>query len=191
MPVVVWGNGGCIGIGTIMMPFLAQLASQGIVVIANGSPGNVTATFESFETAPRTTAKALTDAIDWAVANAGKGSYGHMDASRLAAAGQSCGGLEAMTVSSDPRVSAVGVFNSGSGLIGGKTNLTGVSKPFFFVLGGPTDMAYQYVCTAEIERTSPLLTLHARARLTITTSRPMYPLGKVTCLLDTEVRITK
>ncbi len=145
MPVLVWGNGGCIGVGTIMMPFLVQVASQGIVVIANGAPGNVTATFDSFGTAPHTSAKDLTSAIDWAVANAGKGNYAHMDASRLGAAGQSCGGLEAETVAKDARVTSVGIFNSGSGLMDSPANFTGLSKPMFFFLGGPTDIAYQQV----------------------------------------------
>ena len=35
------------------------------------------------------------DAIDWAMASAGKGHYAHLDASRITAVEQSCGGLEA------------------------------------------------------------------------------------------------
>jgi hypothetical protein len=34
-------------------------------------------------------------ALDWVTKNAGKGKWAHIDASRLAVGGQSCGGLEA------------------------------------------------------------------------------------------------
>lgn len=87
--------------------------------------------------------EALTEAIDWVVANAGKGRYRHVDASRIAVWGQSCGGLEAYDVAQDPRVGHVGIFNSGelaaneSEAVAGKIN-----KPIFYFLGGPTDIAY-------------------------------------------------
>ncbi|KAH8679590.1 hypothetical protein BGZ60DRAFT_444675 [Tricladium varicosporioides] len=147
MPVLVWANGGCIAVGTIMMPFLVQVASQGIIVIANGAPGNVTGSYESFGSAPRSTSKYLTAAVDWAVQNAGKGKYAHMDASRVAAAGQSCGGLEAYDMVKDTRVSTIGIFNSGGALMGNSTTNTNttvksITKPIFYYLGGSTDIAY-------------------------------------------------
>ena len=91
--MLVWGNGGCIGVGTFMMPSLVQAASQGIVGIAKGAPGNITGSFESAMNSPRTTVKALTDAIDWAVANSGKDGYAHMDASRVASRGRAVAAL--------------------------------------------------------------------------------------------------
>jgi len=126
IPVLVWSNGGCIGVGTFMMPSLVQVASRGIVGIAKGAPGNITGSFESAMNSPRTTVKALTDAIDWAVANSGKDRYAHMDASRVDVTGQSCGSLEAMTVTGDARVSAVGIPISGSGLIRDKAIFCGL-----------------------------------------------------------------
>lgn len=142
MPVIVWGNGGCINVGTIMFPFLIQLASQGVVVIANGAPGNVTASFGDYASAAQDSSYDLTDAINWAVANAGKGNYTHMTTSKLLAAGQSCGGVETEYIVGDPRVTSVGIFNSGSGLISPVANFTGLAKPMFFFLGGTTDIAY-------------------------------------------------
>jgi hypothetical protein len=101
-----------------MLPFLMQLASQGIVVIAQGAPGNATANYDYYATVPRSTASMLIDAIDWASANAGKGNWSHLDASRVGVAGQSCGGLEAYSAGTDKRVSMHGIFNSGGDLTG-------------------------------------------------------------------------
>jgi dienelactone hydrolase len=127
-----------------MAPFLIQLASQGVIVLANGPPqsANISGTFESFGSVGRTSPGQLTEAIDWAVKNAGKGNWTHVDASRIAAAGQSCGGGDAYRVVNDRRVSVLGVFNSGT--MGGSTS--SFSKPVFYFLGGPSDMAYRNVC---------------------------------------------
>jgi hypothetical protein len=147
MPLIIWSEGGCLSVGTIMMPFLVQLASQGIVIIAQGAPGNVTATFADFGTAPRSTPQMMIDAIDWAVMNAGKGDYAHLDASRIAVAGQSCGGLEAYSAGVDKRVSMYGIFNSGGNLTGTVVGggAKSITKPVFYFLGGPTDVAYSPV----------------------------------------------
>ncbi|KAF2674294.1 hypothetical protein BT63DRAFT_408496 [Microthyrium microscopicum] len=140
MPLMVWGNGGCLKVGTIMAPFLLQIASQGVVVIANGGPEDPSkgSTYQSYGAYGRSSSKFLTTAIDWAEKNAGKGKWAHLDTSRIAAAGQSCGGGEAQGITSDPRVTVMGIFNSGGmGAKGTKTN-----KPHFYFLGGPKDMAY-------------------------------------------------
>jgi hypothetical protein len=124
-----------------------QLASQAIVVIAQGAPGNATASYDSYATVPHSTASMLIDAIDWASANAGKGNWSHLDASRVAVAGQSCGGLEAYSAGTDKRVSMYGIFNSGGNLTGTVTGAgaKGITKPVFYFLGGTTDIAYSAV----------------------------------------------
>ena len=38
MPVIVFGNGGCVNIGTLMSSLLTEIASHGYLVIANGPP---------------------------------------------------------------------------------------------------------------------------------------------------------
>jgi hypothetical protein len=110
MPVIVWGNGGC----TIDVPayagFLSTIASHGFLVITTagatqraGSPGSVTA-------------GDLKAAIDWAErenSRAGSPLYGKIETRRVAVMGQSCGGFLAITLGADPRVSTIGVFNSG------------------------------------------------------------------------------
>lgn len=93
MPVVVWGNGACHAKGTMFINMLIEWASHGIMVIANGEPngsGSETAQWD-------------TEAINWALRNAGKGKYAQVTASRIGVAGQSCGGLEAYTVGNPRR----------------------------------------------------------------------------------------
>jgi hypothetical protein len=131
----VWGNGGCLNVGTIMAPFLLQLASQGITVIANGPPlAGGSGDFASFGTAGRSSYKSLLSSLDWVDQNAGKGKWAHLDSSRIAAAGQSCGGGEAYGVEKDKRVKVIGIFNSGgmTGMGGTSAQPSGFTKPVSF-----------------------------------------------------------
>ncbi|HEX2315240.1 MAG TPA: alpha/beta hydrolase [Thermomonospora sp.] len=106
LPIVAWGNGGCLADGTMFENILTEFASHGFLVIANGRPGG----FGS------TDADMLIDAIDWAVAeNTRLGSKyrGRIDTTRIAVMGQSCGGLEAYEASADRRVTSTVLYNSG------------------------------------------------------------------------------
>lgn len=87
---------------------------------------------------------ALTAAIDWVHAHAGKGGWTHIDASRIGVWGQSCGGLEAYGAGvDDPRVGHLGIFNSGQLNASASEGVAGrLSKPVFYLLGGPEDVAY-------------------------------------------------
>jgi hypothetical protein len=40
MPILVWGNGGCMASGLSFQNFLTEIASHGYVVFANGNPGS-------------------------------------------------------------------------------------------------------------------------------------------------------
>ncbi|KAK7928944.1 hypothetical protein PG985_005942 [Apiospora marii] len=141
LPVLVFGEGGCTNNGTRFEPFLTEIASHGFLVIANGPPNGT----------GKTTAQFQKDSSAWISANAGKpGRYATVDASRMAAAGQSCGGLETYQQRDNPYVSYLGIFNSGF-LPPNDTTLEGqedpatiaeVHKPTFYFLGGPTDVAY-------------------------------------------------
>jgi hypothetical protein len=163
--VVAWGNGGCSNDGASSRFHLLEIASHGYLVIASGrilsGPGAAAAeprlTAQPGQpSAPRTLASDLSDAIDWAVAeNARPGSplLGRIDTAQIAVAGWSCGGLQALRVASDPRVRAVVLHNTGV-LNGGpnstipgmdltKDALRGLHTPVIYILGGPTDIAYQ------------------------------------------------
>lgn len=138
IPVVVWGNGACAddpvgGHG----PFLEELAAWGHLVIASGVPGGAGGS---------TSPQMMTEAIDWATQNAGQGNWANIDSSHIAAAGMSCGGTEAYAMNADDRVTAFGIFNSGT-LDPGQTDATlaAINVPIFFFLGGPSDIAYENV----------------------------------------------
>jgi hypothetical protein len=140
MPIVVWGNGACSANGTWFQEFLTPLSGYGVLVIASGTPNG----------SGSTTGDMLIDAIDWAVAEntrAGSKYFGKLDTGAVAAMGQSCGGLEAMGASSDPRVASTVLWNSGifpSGGLGGvdKSALNRLHAPIAWFTGGPSDIAY-------------------------------------------------
>jgi hypothetical protein len=90
LPLIVWGNGACMGVGTMFYNFLNEIASHGFVIIANGKA--VGAPLSGMETY-----KDLMTSIDWALTNPAAKKYGNIDTSRIVAAGQSCGGLEAVS----------------------------------------------------------------------------------------------
>jgi dienelactone hydrolase len=96
--------------------------------------------------AVQTTAEMMTDSVDWITKQAGKGNYPHVDATRIAAWGQSCGGLEAYTMSTDARVGSLGIFNSGQFSAAASNSVAPtIDKPIFYFLGGSTDIAYANV----------------------------------------------
>jgi hypothetical protein len=151
LPIIVWGNGACANSPWEHVNFLSEVASHGFLVIAIGPmPG------EGGQRAPRgtTPSSMLTDAIDWSVArNADKTSpyHGKLNTSRIAASGMSCGGLQALEIAPDPRISTVMVCNSG--ILGGPARMSGMPKltkdhlsklhtPVIYILGGEKDIAY-------------------------------------------------
>jgi hypothetical protein len=134
LPVIVWGNGACSGDGTGFSKFLTEIASHGYYIIANGKPGAGMAS--------TTKASDLPDAIDWVYANTGKGALTTVDKTRLAAAGQSCGGIQAYSASLDPRVTLTSIFNSGLISQGNTKLFEKLHAPIGYFLGGPTDIAY-------------------------------------------------
>ncbi|TDZ14146.1 putative secreted lipase [Colletotrichum orbiculare MAFF 240422] len=146
LPVIVWGNG---GFGLTFRGFLGEVASHGALAIATGPAYVDPETYVPPPSDPSVGASGqnpavMTAAIDWVHANAGKGDWKHVDASRIGVWGQSCGGLEAYTAGlSDPRVSHIGIFNSGQLNETASNTVAGnLTKPVFYTLGGPDDVAY-------------------------------------------------
>ena len=89
---------------------------------------------------------ALVAAIDWLEAeNKSRNSrfFGKVDVEHVAAMGMSCGGLMSYGASSDPRVSTVGIWNSG--LFEDARNAgiyAGIHGSVIIVTGGESDIAY-------------------------------------------------
>jgi dienelactone hydrolase len=163
LPIVAWGNGGCSNIGDSAKNFLLEVASHGFLVIAVGPPGKTQAavgasTAEPRERGPRaqTRSAQLLDALDWAVAQNGRAGseyFGHLNTKQTAVMGHSCGGLQALEVSPDPRVSASVILDSGilidpppfpmPGVVtNDKSELARLHAPLIYIIGGPTDIAY-------------------------------------------------
>jgi hypothetical protein len=159
--VYAFGNGSCIDDGAHTRLHLLEVASHGYLAIAPGNIYSGPGAIERPANAPPrdpnvavTSPDQLGEAIDWALAeNARQGSpyYGLIDTSAIAVSGFSCGGLQALFNAYDPRVGTVVMMNSGlfvegptnmAGMVGEKKMLVDLHTPILYVLGGPTDIAY-------------------------------------------------
>ena len=103
-----------------------------------------------------TSAAQLIDAIDWAVAEnqRPRGRWqGKLDVKRIAVMGQSCGGLQAIDAARDPRVTTLGVWNSGLfseerriwPIAGSKATKAGLKElriPALYITGEPSEVAF-------------------------------------------------
>jgi hypothetical protein len=103
-----------------------------------------------------TKASQLIDALNWAIAENGRrGSryFGKLDTSKVAAMGMSCGGLQAIDAAHDPRVTTLGVWNSGviangpdprvfAGANATKESLQTLRVPAIYVSGDASDIAF-------------------------------------------------
>ena len=152
LPVLVWGNGACVNSPWEHYKFLNEIASHGFLVIATG---HIPMTDDRYQ-GPMSTSKQQIEAIDWALAqNADKSSpyYGRIDVDAIAAAGMSCGGLQTLENSTDPRLKTIMVCNSGlfinpAGAVPNmpmpqKEKLQDIQVPVIYILGGETDIAYE------------------------------------------------
>lgn len=124
--------------GTGFKKFLTEIASHGYYVIANGAPnGNPGGALSTSEDMPK--------ALEWVYANAGKGALETVDKTKIAATGQSCGGIQAYSASLDKRITLTGIFNSGLISQGNQAKLKTLNGPIGYFLGGPVDIAYNNV----------------------------------------------
>ncbi len=96
----------------------------------------------------------LLEALDWATrenARADSDLRSHLDLTRVATGGHSCGGLQALAISNDPRIDTTLVLDSGiyirpggrSGVAIDKTQLPKLHGPVFYLTGGPSDIAHE------------------------------------------------
>ncbi|TCO10680.1 alpha/beta hydrolase family protein [Natronoflexus pectinivorans] len=151
LPIIVWGNGACANSPWEHVNFLSEVASHGFLVIAIGPMPH-----EGQEHGGgRSVSSQLTDAIDWAIAqnsNSESVFYNKIDVSKISVSGMSCGGLQALEVAPDPRVTTAIICNSGilpnpgGGMPGmpalSKDHLEKLHTPTLYLLGGESDIAY-------------------------------------------------
>ncbi|HMB91446.1 MAG TPA: hypothetical protein VKP65_11400 [Rhodothermales bacterium] len=151
LPIVSWGNGACANSPWEHVNFLNEVSCYGFLVVAIGPMPE-----ESERTREKSTSSQLLDAIDWAIAensNSDSPYYGKIDTEHIAVSGMFCGGLQTLEVASDPRITTVGVFNSGilpspgSRMPGmpalEKEHLEKLHSPTLYLLGGESDIAYK------------------------------------------------
>lgn len=166
LPLILWGNGACRDNGLQHSMFLREVASHGYIIISLGVPRRERP-IQPPETAPppplasmritpdETRLEQMGQAIDWATRQNVQSSAplaGHIDTAKIAAMGHSCGGLQAIAMSEDPRITTSLIFNSGvytrpgegtrSGIKVGKDVLDRLHAPIAYFAGGPTDIAH-------------------------------------------------
>lgn len=140
---------------TVGLPYRAlldEITSWGALAIVTGPAYINPATYVAPPSDPNNLASgqnpgALTEAVDWMHANARHGQWKHIDRNRIGVWGTSCGGLEAYSAGAqDDRVSHLGIFNSGQLNDTASLDVAGkITKPVFYILGGPGDVAYPNV----------------------------------------------
>jgi hypothetical protein len=114
LPVIAFANGGCRASSGEFRNLLSDVASHGYLVVAIG-PAATAAIAGGEDRLATTQASQLLDGITWAEkenARSGSPFYQKLDLAKVAVAGQSCGGSQAIEVSSDPRVKTTLVLNS-------------------------------------------------------------------------------
>ncbi|MBQ6577032.1 MAG: hypothetical protein IJL91_04720 [Bacteroidales bacterium] len=91
----------------------------------------------------------LLEVLDWLIwqnENPDSEYYHKIDTDKVAAMGQSCGGVQALSVSVDPRVKTSVILNSGVGDLQmqgvDKEILANLHAPLFYLIGGPSDIAF-------------------------------------------------
>ncbi|WP_437592850.1 alpha/beta hydrolase family protein [Sorangium sp. So ce1000] len=111
-PIFVWGEGGCSRDGFATEAAMAEIASHGYFVVADGTPNNKEPNRELGGGGD-----VLLAYVGWAIAENEKpcsAYYRSIDTTKVAANGFSCGGLMAAGTAADPRMTTWGHTSSGS-----------------------------------------------------------------------------
>jgi hypothetical protein len=154
LPLLIWGNGGCSDNGLVHDKFLREVASHGYIVIALGYAWQppLRSTPASQDKDPTDIAQ-MSQAMTWAAertADPVDELYRHIDTRHIGVAGHSCGGLQAIKVSADSRISTSMIFDSGvynqpggrSKIKVTKDELEKLHGPIAYFTGGPSDIAH-------------------------------------------------
>ena len=146
LPVMIWANGGCSSTSLSHELVLNEIASHGYIVVAVG-PLRHTSN-DNYK--PQTTdGKALVTALDWIGSQTRNDSseyYGMISNTSIAAAGQSCGGAQVLSIANDRRIKTYLMVNAGLGEAGmnnvTQADLRNVKGSIIYIVGGMDDIAY-------------------------------------------------
>jgi hypothetical protein len=138
-PILAWGEGGCGKSGNIGMfsALFMEFASHGILVVADGPPGNGPS-MAGQDAGP------LLFGLDWAKKENERpcSQYYHkLDVTKLAVSGQSCGGLMAIQAATDPSITTAFPFDSGL-FSRDQSVYDKLHAPMAIFDGGSDDIAY-------------------------------------------------
>jgi predicted dienelactone hydrolase len=140
LPVITWGNGACMRSDAMWQTFYDRWASAGWFVLSlntvpAGASGSSSITADDQD--------AMVDWVFTEVEKKGSPYAGKLDTKRVVAAGNSCGGVTALTVgSTDKRVTALFILAGSSGL--GSSNATimnGIKVPVCWIEGGTEELS--------------------------------------------------
>jgi hypothetical protein len=155
LPVLLWGNGACADSSAMHKLFLNEIASHGFIVFAIGPFSSLFQEPDMKTMRMGTDDISLLEALDWAAAESSRKSgayFAKLDTDKVAAMGMSCGGLQALEVSPDPRIDTSVICNSG--VLNGpppeglkmpavtKDTLKQLHAPIIYIIGGEKDIAY-------------------------------------------------
>ncbi|MEO7424828.1 MAG: hypothetical protein ABI036_06555 [Fibrobacteria bacterium] len=135
-PILVWGQGACSKNGLDAAASMAEIASHGYFIIADGTPngtGTRTMNGNDLEEMGRPALAYIT----WAIAENRKPCskyYQSLDTAKIDANGFSCGGLFAQGTAQDPRITTWGLTSSGS-FSDNPTLWNSVHTPVLFIEG--------------------------------------------------------
>jgi hypothetical protein len=169
LPIIAWGEGACANNGSFYKNFLGEIASHGFFAIAIGPPqaprpagdlggqaGAGRGATNAGRGGPATKSSQLIDAINWAIAENGRQGrqyYNKLDTAKVAVMGHSCGGIQALAVATDPRITLVvnwsgGLFTTPPNGVGAamenvpKEQLDKLHSPVFYISGDSSDIAF-------------------------------------------------
>ena len=159
MPVVAFGNGGCRNTPVEFTAFLAEIASRGYFVVAAGTDDvefagmNLSGNSANGKPLQVVTRTVLTSGVDWAIRQNSerRGPFaGKITTDKIAYMGQSCGGMQALSASTDPRTTTTVVLNSGrfakdmkapaGGAFSEWFEWSELHAPIAYFAGGPSDV---------------------------------------------------
>ena len=146
IPLLIFGNGACSDTSIGYERMLTEIASHGYIVVAIGELMMQQGDRKEGHTPSSELKRGLELMLDLCRTK-GSDYYSYIDTTRIAAAGHSCGGAQVLANAADPRLKTYLILNAGMGDIemagASKESLKNVHAPILYVVGGPSDVAYQ------------------------------------------------